>query len=77
MVQVMTQDGIDRRTRFIMAVAVCVGIGVTISPGWATNNLWNVHETTPAGVRAIRYSLQTHTRALPASWLLCSALHAQ
>lgn len=50
----MTQDGVDRRTRFIMAVAVCVGIGVTISPGWATNNLWNVSETTPAGVRAIR-----------------------
>ncbi|KAK9822799.1 hypothetical protein WJX74_011059 [Apatococcus lobatus] len=55
-IKVMTQDGIDRRTRFIMAVAVCEGIGVTISPKWATNNLWNVSETAPSGVRAIRNS---------------------
>jgi len=53
--QVLMNEGIDRRRRFIATVACSLGIGVIINPGWATDNLWVATETMPSGVRAVRY----------------------
>lgn len=55
--QVLMNEGIDRRRRFIATVACSLGIGVTINPGWATDNLWVATSTMPSGVRAVRYTV--------------------
>ena len=54
--QVLMNEGIDRRRRFIATVACSLGIGVIINPGWATDNLWVATATMPSGVRAVRYT---------------------
>lgn len=53
--QVLMNEGIDRRRRFISTVACALGIGVIINPGWATDNLWNTYDGMSTGKRAIRY----------------------
>ena len=58
-VQVLMNEGIDRRRRFIATVACSLGIGVIINPGWATDNLWVATATMPSGVRAVRYTIVT------------------
>ncbi len=55
--QVLMNEGIDRRRRFIATVACSLGIGVIINPGWATDNLWVATATMPSGVRAVRYTI--------------------
>ena len=55
--QVLMNEGIDRRRRFIATVACALGIGVIINPGWATDNLWVETPTMSSGVRAVRYCL--------------------
>ncbi len=55
--QVLMNEGIDRRRRFIATVACSLGIGVIINPGWATDNLWVATSTMPSGVRAVRYTI--------------------
>ena len=57
--QVLMNEGIDRRRRFIATVACSLGIGVIINPGWATDNLWVATATMPSGVRAVRYTIDT------------------
>lgn len=47
-------DPLTRRSRFILCVAVGLGLGVTIVPNWATNNLWDVYDTTPSGLAGFR-----------------------
>lgn len=47
-------DPLTRRSRFILCVAVGLGLGVTIVPDWATNNLWNVYPTTSSGMTGFR-----------------------
>lgn len=56
--QVLMNEGIDRRRRFISTVACALGIGVIINPGWATDNLWNTYDGMSTGKRAIRYIQQ-------------------
>lgn len=36
-IKVITLGSLSRRVRFITAVAIGLGLGVTIVPGWATN----------------------------------------
>ena len=47
-------DPLTRRSRFILCVAVGLGLGVTIVPDWATNNLWDVYPTTSSGLAGFR-----------------------
>ncbi len=47
-------DPLTRRSRFILCVAVGLGLGVTIVPNWATNNLWDVYPTTGSGLAGFR-----------------------
>lgn len=54
MAQVISMDPLTRRSRFILCVAVGLGLGVTIVPNWATNNLWNVYPTTSSGLAGFR-----------------------
>eukprot|EP00904_Undaria_pinnatifida_P010137 jgi/Undpi1/6253/HiC_scaffold_20.g08737.m1 len=35
-----TSIGASRRTRFIVVCSLSLGLGVTLAPAWATNNLW-------------------------------------
>ncbi|KAK9809309.1 hypothetical protein WJX73_003576 [Symbiochloris irregularis] len=48
---------IDRRTRFIVAIAGGVGIGVTIVPNFATAHLWLISDNASAGIRALHDSI--------------------
>lgn len=52
--QVISMDPLTRRSRFILCVAVGLGLGVTIVPNWATNNLWDVYPTTGSGLAGFR-----------------------
>ena len=51
-------DPLTRRSRFILCVAVGLGLGVTIVPNWATNNLWDVYPTTGTGLAGFRSASQ-------------------
>lgn len=55
--QVLMNEGIDRRRRFISTVACALGIGVIINPGFATDNLWTTYDGMSTGKRAIRCCL--------------------
>ncbi|CAM9667929.1 unnamed protein product [Pylaiella littoralis] len=39
-IKILASCGESRRSRFIVACSLGLGLGVTIAPGWATNNLW-------------------------------------
>ncbi len=52
-------DPLTRRSRFILCVAVGLGLGVTIVPNWATNNLWDVYPTTGTGLAGFRSASQS------------------
>ncbi|CAM9171480.1 unnamed protein product [Ascophyllum nodosum] len=39
-IKILASAGNSRRSRFIAACSLGVGLGVTIAPSWATNNLW-------------------------------------
>ncbi|KAL3137001.1 hypothetical protein ABBQ32_006593 [Trebouxia sp. C0010 RCD-2024] len=53
-IKVISMDPLTRRSRFILCVAIGLGLGVTIVPNWATNNLWNVYPTTSSGLAGFR-----------------------
>ncbi|DBB13713.1 TPA: hypothetical protein ACH3X3_000728 [Trebouxia sp. C0006] len=53
-IKVISMDPLTRRSRFILCVAVGLGLGVTIVPNWATNNLWDVYPTTGTGLAGFR-----------------------
>jgi uracil-xanthine permease len=55
--KVISIDGFARRTRFILAVSLGLGLGVTLVPGWATNNLWPITDGMSTGVRSLRDSV--------------------
>ncbi len=57
-IQVISMDPLTRRSRFILCVAVGLGLGVTIVPNWATNNLWDVYPTTGSGLAGFRSASQ-------------------
>ncbi len=57
-IQVISMDPLTRRSRFILCVAVGLGLGVTIVPNWATNNLWDVYPTTGTGLAGFRSAPQ-------------------
>lgn len=44
---------LTRRNRFIAACVLAIGVGVSIVPGWATNNLWP-SEGLSSGVEGLR-----------------------
>lgn len=39
-IKILASAGDSRRSRFIVACSMGLGLGVTIAPAWATNNLW-------------------------------------
>lgn len=39
-IKILSSAGGSRRSRFIVACSMGLGLGVTIAPAWATNNLW-------------------------------------
>ncbi|MCJ1422972.1 hypothetical protein MMC29_000853 [Sticta canariensis] len=53
-IKVITLGSLSRRVRFITAVALGLGLGVTIVPGWATNHLWPVVDSMSEGLRSFR-----------------------
>eukprot|EP01026_Neomeris_dumetosa_P027066 TRINITY_DN2202_c1_g1_i18.p1 TRINITY_DN2202_c1_g1~~TRINITY_DN2202_c1_g1_i18.p1 ORF type:complete len:568 (-),score=65.47 TRINITY_DN2202_c1_g1_i18:386-2089(-) len=53
-IKVLSMTKLDRRSRFILAVSLGLGIGVTIVPEWATNNLWPVEDDMSDAVRGLR-----------------------
>jgi uracil-xanthine permease len=55
--KVISIDGFARRNRFILAVSLGLGLGVTLVPGWAENNLWPVTDGMSDGVRSFRDSI--------------------
>lgn len=40
--QVISIDGFARRNRFILAVSLGLGLGVTLVPGWAEVRVWRL-----------------------------------
>lgn len=56
-IKVASIDGFPRRNRFILAVSLGLGLGVTLVPAWATNNLWPVTPGMSTGVRSLRDSV--------------------
>ena len=42
--------------RFILSMAIALGLGTTLVPGWATNHLWPVVPSMSSGLRGFRYS---------------------
>ena len=53
-IKIITSEGsLDRRTRFIMACALALGIGVELVPQWASANLWPVTPDMSTGVKGI------------------------
>lgn len=56
-IKVISIDGFSRRNRFILAVSLGLGLGVTIRPGFATNNLWPITAGMSTGVRSLRDSV--------------------
>eukprot|EP00878_Enallax_costatus_P037632 GHUV01042530.1.p1 GENE.GHUV01042530.1~~GHUV01042530.1.p1 ORF type:complete len:133 (+),score=36.79 GHUV01042530.1:485-883(+) len=51
----MMGEGFTRRNRFIVACALAMGLGVTMVPQWAENNLW---PEPPAGSSAALSSVR-------------------
>lgn len=47
-------DPMTRRSRFILCVALGLGLGVELVPNWATNNLWTPpHDSGLLGFRSV------------------------
>lgn len=43
-IKILASTNISRRDRFIVACSLGLGLGVTIAPAWATNNLWDCED---------------------------------
>ena len=46
--------GIGRRERFILAVSLGLGLGVTLVPGWANDHLWPKTDSMSAALGGFR-----------------------
>lgn len=53
-IRIIAQAGIQRRERFILSVAIGLGLGVTLCPEWATNALWPEDPTMSTGLSGFR-----------------------
>eukprot|EP01024_Parvocaulis_polyphysoides_P029169 TRINITY_DN2631_c0_g1_i1.p2 TRINITY_DN2631_c0_g1~~TRINITY_DN2631_c0_g1_i1.p2 ORF type:complete len:132 (+),score=22.67 TRINITY_DN2631_c0_g1_i1:133-528(+) len=53
-IKVLSLTTLNRRSRFILAVALGLGIGVSIVPQWATNALWPVEPDMSDAERGFR-----------------------
>lgn len=55
LLQIMSHDPTigTRRTRFIATISLSLGLGVTMVPKWATNNLWVISATPSTFVQTI------------------------
>jgi len=55
-IRVISMNFITRRNRFIIAMAMSIGVGVTIVPQWAAspNGLWPLDPNMSAGLRGLR-----------------------
>jgi hypothetical protein len=51
--QIIANEHLNRRNRFIMACSLGVGIGVTIYPQWANTALWPCTDCS-SGVKSLR-----------------------
>ena len=49
-----TPGGIGRRERFILAIALGGGLGVTLVPEWTQNNLWPETDSMSSGLKGFR-----------------------
>ncbi len=50
----MTEGTLHRRERFILGCSLALGVGVTLVPQWATNNLWPPYADPTSLVASIR-----------------------
>ncbi|KAL6771374.1 XUV1 [Auxenochlorella protothecoides x Auxenochlorella symbiontica] len=55
-IKIMISQHFTRRNRFVIACALALGIGVTLVPNWAQNNLWN-NPNLSEGVQGVRDAL--------------------
>ncbi|KAK9795575.1 hypothetical protein WJX73_005235 [Symbiochloris irregularis] len=53
-IKIIILGGLGRRVRFITAIALGLGLGVTIVPGWATNHLWPIVPSMSEALRSFR-----------------------
>ena len=53
-IKVITLSPLNRRNRFVIAISLGLGLGVTIVPEWATNHLWPVVPSMSGGLRGFR-----------------------
>lgn len=69
-----TAGGINRRERFILAIALGAGLGVTIIPAWTQNALWPVTEDMSNALKGFRdgiiITLSTGYRSVQACYFL-------
>lgn len=58
-IRVISMNFITRRNRFIIAMAMSIGVGVTIVPQWAAspNGLWPLDPNMSAGLRGLRSTI--------------------
>ena len=53
-IKVISIDGFSRRNRFILAISLGLGLGVTLVPGWALNNLWPLSDGMSSATKSFR-----------------------
>lgn len=53
-IKILSLTKLARRERFILALSLGVGLGVTIVPKWATNNLWPETEDMSSTLKGFR-----------------------
>ncbi|KAK9815474.1 hypothetical protein WJX72_004255 [[Myrmecia] bisecta] len=53
-IKIMVLGDLNRRNRFILSISLALGLGTTLVPAWATNDLWPVTPGMSSGVRGFR-----------------------
>jgi len=53
----LVEGGLHRRSRFIVACALALGLGVTLVPQWAENNLWPADPNMSPGMEGLRTAI--------------------
>jgi xanthine/uracil permease len=54
---IVTQGNMDRRTRFIMACALALGVGVELYPQWASTWLWPITPDKSSALLGVRQAI--------------------
>eukprot|EP00891_Asterochloris_glomerata_P005932 jgi/Astpho2/5932/Aster-02419 len=52
--KIITHDPLSRRNRFILCVSLGLGLGITLVPSWAQNNLWILGPNASGGITGFR-----------------------